>query len=88
MVKELLKAGRVVLLSILAIAGVFAAWCGLAWALGWTANRIYGWEGFSYVGFGSLVLSFTLAMQILAIICTCLVMIAWGRVGFTKKRSS
>lgn len=78
-VEIFLKTVRVILLSTLIIVAVVALWCGLSWVLGWAAHRMYGWDQFSYVGFGSKVLVFTLSAQILTVVATCMAMIAWGR---------
>ena len=79
---EFLKLSRILLITMLVLAGFIGAWCGTAWLLGWVIKALFHWQDMrpdQYIAFGSVVLIFTAAVQIETIVATGISMLAWGR---------
>lgn len=89
--KELLKGFKWVIIALIILAALIALWIGCAWSLGWVVHRYVDLKNFSpenFIPFGSVVLVFTLIIQIITIILTLWALLAWGRArGVIKKPS-
>lgn len=80
--KELLCGFKWVLISIIILVIIVILWVGCAWSLGWLINKYFDLQNFgprNFITFGSIVMVFTLLIQVITIIITVQVLIAWGK---------
>jgi hypothetical protein len=82
-----MKYVKILSLVLAGIVASIALWCGVAWGLGWGIHLIFKWwelRPSQYMSVGSVILVFTVAVQILTISGSCLFMLAWGQSKLRK----
>ena len=88
-IAELLTGFKWVLIAILLLSVLIAGWLGCAWGIGWAINHFFDLRNFgpkSYLAYGSCIIAITFILQVITILLTGWVLIAYGKSsGFIGK---
>jgi len=81
---------KIVGIGLTVIAFLIGSWAGMAWVLGWSADRLFDFAFFNpsvYVAFGSCILIFTLGVLVITLSLLVWFLLTWGKYRVKKVMS-
>lgn len=79
---QIVQVLKIVGIGIGIISFLIGSWVGMAWVLGWSADRLFNFAFFNpsvYIAFGSCVLIFTLGVLVITLSLLVWFLLTWGK---------